>query len=91
MKNIKKNSIILLLITAVVLFFVIKDDFDDIVSALSKANFLFILFGMCFSVLYWLFKSLALNNIVREYKEKIKLKQKSLEFSRLFCFIQVIQ
>ena len=75
MKNIKKNSLILLLITAVVLFFVIKDDFNDIVNALSKANIIFIILGMTFSVLYWLFKSLALHNIVREYREKIKLKQ----------------
>ena len=75
MKNIKKNSLILLLITAVVVFFVIKDDFNDIVNALSKANIIFIIIGMTFSVLYWLFKSLALHNIVREYREKIKLKQ----------------
>lgn len=75
MKNLKKNSLLLLLITAVVVFFVIKDDFNDIVNALSKANIIFIILGMAFSVLYWFFKSLALHNIVREYREKIKLKQ----------------
>lgn len=75
MKNLKRNSVILLLITAVVLFFVIKDDFHDIVDALSKANIAFILIGIVFTVLYWFFKSLALHNIVREYREKIKLRQ----------------
>lgn len=75
MKNIKKNGIILLLITIVVLFFVIKDDFHDIVSALSKANISFILIGIVFTISYWFFKSLALHNIVREYKEKIKVRQ----------------
>ena len=75
MKNLKRNSVILLLITAVVLFFVIKDDFNDIVNALSNANIGFILVGMCFAVLYWFFKSLCLHNIVKEYRDKIKLKQ----------------
>ena len=59
MKNLKRNSVILLLITAVVLFFVIKDDFNDIVNALSNANIGFILVGMGFAVAYWFFKSLS--------------------------------
>lgn len=75
MKNLKKHSIILLIITAVVLFFVIKDDFNNIVSALSNANIALIIVGMCFTILYWLFKSMALHNIVREYRKKIKLRQ----------------
>jgi len=75
MKNIKKNSIILFLITLVVLFFVIKDDFNNIVNALSKANVIFILIGILFTVLYWLFKSLALHVIVKEYKNEIEVKQ----------------
>ena len=75
MQNIKKNGIILLLITLIVLFFVIKDDFHDIVAALSKANFIFILIGILFTLFYWFFKTLALHNIVREYKKKIKVQQ----------------
>lgn len=75
MKNIKKNGIILLIITAIVLFFVIKDDFHDIIGALSKANIFIILLGMGFTILYWFFKSLALHNIVKEYREKMKVRQ----------------
>ena len=75
MQNIKKNSVILLIITIVVLFFVIKDDFHDIVTALSKANILFIIIGIIFTVFYWFFKSLALYNIAREYRKKIKIGQ----------------
>ena len=37
MKNIKKNGIIMLLITIVVLVLVIKDDFYEIVNALTRA------------------------------------------------------
>lgn len=75
MQNVKKNSIILFLITLVVLFFVIKDDFNNIVNALSKANVIFILIGIIFTVLYWLFKTLALHTIVKEYNKEIKVKQ----------------
>lgn len=75
MKNLKKNGIILLLITIIVLFFVIKDDFNEIMKALSKANILFIIIGIIFTVLYWFFKSLALHNIVKEYRKKIKLSE----------------
>lgn len=75
MKNIKKNGIILLLITIVVLFFVIKDDFSEIVATMSKANLWFIAIGILFTISYWFFKSLALHNIVREYREKIKVRQ----------------
>lgn len=75
MQNIKKNGIILLLITLIVLFFVIKDDFHEIVSALSNANILFILLGMLFTIGYWFFKSLALHRIVREYKKEINVRQ----------------
>ena len=75
MKNIKKNGIILLIITAIVLFFVIKDDFHDIIGALSKANIFFILIGIVFTVLYWFFKSLALHNIVKEYRKEMKVRQ----------------
>ncbi len=75
MKNIKKHGIILILITIVVLFFVIKDDFYAIVDALSKANVLFIALGIVFTISYWFFKSLALHNIVKEYKEKTKVSQ----------------
>jgi uncharacterized protein (TIRG00374 family) len=75
MKNLKRNSVILLLITAVVLFFILKDDYQDIVNALSNANIIFILIGMVFSVSYWFFKSLSLHNIVREYKKSISLKR----------------
>lgn len=75
MQNIKKNSIILFLITLVVLFFIIKDDFNNIVNALSKANVIFILFGITFTILYWFFKTLALHTIVKEYKKEIKVKQ----------------
>jgi len=75
MKNVKKNGIILLLITGVILFLIIKDDFQNIVNALSKANVLFIIIGIIFTILYWLFKSLALHNIVKEYRKKIKVRQ----------------
>ena len=75
MKNIKKNSIILFFITLVVLYFVIKDDFYNIIDTLSKANMFIIVIGALFTVGYWFFKSIALFDIVKEYKKDIKLKE----------------
>ena len=74
----------MLLITIVVLVLVIKDDFYEIVNALTRANFIFIFIGIGFTVLYWFFKSLALHNIVREYREKIKV-------SKIFKQITITQ
>lgn len=75
MQNIKKNSIILFFITLVVLYFVIKDDFYNIIDTLSKANMFIIVIGALFTVGYWFFKSIALFDIVKEYKKDIKLKE----------------
>ncbi len=68
MKNLKGNTFILLLITACVLYFVLKDDFGNIVSNLYKADIKLLLVGLLLTILYWFFKSLALYNITKNYK-----------------------
>lgn len=48
-KSIKKNTIILLFITVIVLYFVVKDDFNEIVKTLSSMNYKYIILAtMCF-------------------------------------------
>ena len=42
-KNIRKNTIFLLGITIIVLFFILKDDFDSIITALKSMDYLYIL------------------------------------------------
>ena len=74
MKNIKK-ALLLLVVTLVVLYFIIKDDIPNILESLRSANPLFLILGIGFAFLYWLFKALALHGIVNNYK---KIKRKSI-------------
>ena len=72
MKNTKRNTIILLIICLIVLYFVVKDDFADIVDNLILANKWLILLSVLLIVGYWLLRSLALFIVVRKYKKNIK-------------------
>lgn len=75
MKNVKKNSIIILIVTMIVLVFVLKDDFNNIISELVNANFLFIGIAiLCFFVSI-VFEAFAYRDIIREYGIKYNLKQ----------------
>ena len=74
MKNIRKHSFILLLLTIGILFFVLKDNFSEIVSVLLQTNIWYILVSILLIVLYWLFKAISKYFIVKEYSEKIKFK-----------------
>ena len=42
MKKLRSNIITLVIVSALVLFFVLKDDFDEIISVLLSANKLYI-------------------------------------------------
>lgn len=57
----------------VVFYFVLKDDYENIISNLLLANKWFILMGIILTVGYWFFKALCLYVIVREYNPKVKL------------------
>lgn len=72
-KNLKKNAFLLVAITFIVLFFVMKDDFANIVSALLKINFWWFLIALLCYGLYLIFKSLALRLTVREEKKDYTL------------------
>ena len=75
MKNLKKNSIILLLITAIVLICVLKDDFNDIISALSNINIIFLVIAvLCFFV-GLLFEAIAYKDIIKAYEYNYNLKK----------------
>ena len=74
MKSIRKHSFILLLLTIGILFFVLKDNFSEIVSVLLQMNIWYILVSILLIILYWLFKTISKYFIVKEYSEKIKFK-----------------
>lgn len=72
--NIKKNTILLLGLTIIILVVLLKDDYKDIINALTSMNILYILIAVFFFFLYLFFKSyiyyITINN-----KEKISLKE----------------
>lgn len=74
-KNLKKNSIILLLITFVVLYFVVKDDFNDIMNILHTVNGIWIIIGFIVMALSVFFRSLALKEVVQGYNFKYNIKK----------------
>lgn len=75
MKNAKRNTIIVLLITIVVLFFVLKDDYKNILNTLIIANKWYILIGIILIICYWALRALCLLFIVRKYKKNVGFKK----------------
>ncbi len=72
MKKIKRNAIFILIILVVILYFVMKDNFNEIVNELWLANKWWILLAVALMFSYWLLRSLSLFLIAREYKGKLK-------------------
>lgn len=68
LKTIKKNTILLLFITSIVLFFILKDNFDEIVKALSSMDYRYILIAILFYFGYLFFKSIANYRTINDKK-----------------------
>ena len=71
-KNLRKNAVVLIFILIIILYFVLKDDFNNIIDTLAKADLRWIFFAILFVFAYWLLKALCLHMISREYSHKIK-------------------
>ncbi|MDO4996273.1 MAG: lysylphosphatidylglycerol synthase transmembrane domain-containing protein [Bacilli bacterium] len=72
--NIKKNTIVLLGLTIIILVVLLKDDYKEIVNALTSMNILYILLAIFFFFLYIFFKAYTFYITVDD-KEKISLKE----------------
>ena len=72
MKNTKRNTIILLIICFVVMYFVVKDDFADILDNLILANKWLIMLSVFLIIGYWVLRAFAFFIVVRQYKGNIK-------------------
>lgn len=75
MKGLKKNSIILLLATLVILVLVLKDDFNNIMDALLKANILLILVALLCEFIGIAFNALAYKKVVDSYTDNYSFKK----------------
>lgn len=73
-KNIRKNTIFLLLITIIVLVLVLKDDFSNIVTALSSMDYKFILMAIVFFLISIILKAYVTYITIND-KNKISLKE----------------
>ena len=72
MKKMKVNGLILALITMLVLFFVLKDNFLDVMAVIGNANWLWLVFAFLIMLAYSTLQSLSLHNIILEYHPKYK-------------------
>lgn len=61
MKKQKFNILIVLLASLIVSYFVLKDDFSDIVSLISNINIGWLMFAFGMVVMYWFFQALCLS------------------------------
>jgi len=78
MKNVKtlrKNALWLLVILAFILYFVLKDNFVNIVNTLMTAKLNWILVAIALMFIYWLLRALGLFIIVKEYSKTIKFRK----------------
>lgn len=89
MKNFRKNSIILLLITGVVLYFILKDDFPNIVNTLFTANIPLLIFAVFLQCAFIFFGTLAFHQIVKSYKKDYPFKR-SLKLTVMTSFFNGI-
>lgn len=75
MKNKKINLIMLFIALSLVFYFVLKDDFNGVISALSKINIWIFLFGILVFILSLFFKAISLWIFIREYKRDYSVKK----------------
>ena len=83
-KSIKKNSFLLLIVLVIILYFILKDDFSNVVKALINVDLKWILLAVSFMVVYWILRALSLFIITKEYSKKIK-------FKRIFALTLITQ
>lgn len=73
-KSIKKNALLLLIVLSIILYFVLKDDFSNIIKALIHLDLKWLFVALMFMVIYWILRALSLFLITKEYSKKIKFK-----------------
>ena len=74
LKNKKKNAIFLFIITIIILIVILKDNFSEVLNALSIMDYKYIAIAILFFFLYIFLKSIA-NYLTVNDKEKITLKE----------------
>lgn len=73
MKNQMRNIIVLVLVSMVVLFFVLKDDFNNILYYLARVNIGWLLLAILLYFIYLFFQTLCMANLARNVSPKLSL------------------
>ncbi len=73
-KSLKKNTMILLLITIIILYFILKDNFNSIIKALSSMDYIYLIIAIAFFLLSIITKAYVNYKTVADAK-KISLKE----------------
>ena len=74
MKKYKTNIIILILISVLIMYLIMKDDFKDIMSALTNIDIKFLFVAFILMGLYVFFQSLSLHLYLKSIKKDYKIK-----------------
>lgn len=75
MKKISSKIVSLVITCFLILFFVLKDDYDEIISVLSNSNIKYIIFGFMIILVGDMFKSIAITDVIKEEKKDFKYKK----------------
>ena len=85
MKKYKKNIILLVLVSLCVMFFIMKDNYKEIIENLLKVNIFYLLIAVVLIILYILFQSFSMHFYLKEINKNYKFKDTFiLMFSALF-------
>jgi len=85
MKKYKKNIILLVLVSLLVMFFIMKDNYKEIIDNLLKVNMFYLLIAIVLIVLHILFQSFSMHLYLKEINNKYRFKDTFiLMFSALF-------
>lgn len=69
------NITIFIVITALVLYFLLKDNFKEVINGLLHANIFWIIVAIFFIFGYWFFKSIIFYNFTRKFNKDYKFKK----------------
>lgn len=83
------NFLLLLIVTFLVLFFSLKDNYKETIEILKTLNKGWILVAFLLIISYWFFKAIALNKIIKTFKEDYNMK-KSFKFILEINFFNAI-
>lgn len=85
----KFQTLFLLILTAIVLFFLLKDNFFQVINEIFQMNIWWILLTVVLIFGFWLFKAIGSNIFVRQIKPNFKLED-SLKISLVAQFFNSI-